>query len=315
MEIPVYLFTGFLESGKTTFIQEVMEGDDFNAGERTLLLLCEEGEEELYPKRFFNGGKNVFIETIDSEEELTRERLESLQKEHKIERVVVEYNGMWMMDRLAQNCPPEWIVYQEMMFADARTFLTYNQNMRQLMFDKMSTADLIVFNRCERDIPKEEFHKTVRIANRKAQILYEYGPDDVEMDNIEDPLPYDMGADIIEIKDEWFAEWYRDINENAADYEGKTLTVKGRSVLGGGLDKDSFVFGRHIMTCCVEDIQFGGLVCRWKDAESKLEHGGWVMITAVVRNEYHEMYGEEGPVLCCTSVEPAQEANPEVAEF
>ena len=46
MEIPVYLFTGFLEAGKTRFIQETLEDERFNAGERTLLLLCEEGVEE-----------------------------------------------------------------------------------------------------------------------------------------------------------------------------------------------------------------------------------------------------------------------------
>ena len=45
-EIPVYAFTGFLDSGKTKFIQETLEDERFNAGERTLVLLFEEGEEE-----------------------------------------------------------------------------------------------------------------------------------------------------------------------------------------------------------------------------------------------------------------------------
>ena len=45
-EIPVYLFVGFLESGKTKFIQETFEDPNFDSGDKTLLLVCEEGEEE-----------------------------------------------------------------------------------------------------------------------------------------------------------------------------------------------------------------------------------------------------------------------------
>ncbi len=313
MEIPVYLFTGFLESGKTTFIQEAMEGDDFNAGERTLMLICEEGEEEYHPSRFF--GTNVYLETIEDEEELTQEYLHQLQLKHRVERVVVEYNGMWSLDTLYQNMPDEWVTYQEMMFADARTFLTYNQNMRQLVFDKLKSAELVVFNRCSRDFDKMAFHKIVRGANRKSQILYEYGKDDVELDQIPDPLPFDLNAPLVEIGDDAYAEWYRDINDEEEKYQGKVLRIKGRSVLGGGLPDDKFVFGRHVMTCCVEDIQFAGLVCTWKDAATTLEHGGWVTIEAEVSIQYDEMYGEKGPVLCCRKVEPAEEAVPEVAQF
>lgn len=313
MEIPVYLFTGFLESGKTTFIQEALEGDDFNAGERTLFLLCEEGEEEYHPSRFF--GTNVFFETIDEEEALTTEHLRDLQLKHKVERVVVEYNGMWNLDTIYQNMPQEWVTYQEMMFADAGTFLAYNQNMRQLVFDKLKSAELVVFNRCQRGFDKMEFHKIVRAANRKSQILYEYGKDDVEMDQIEDPLPFDLNAPVIEIEDNAYAEWYRDINEEQDKYDGKVIKVKGRSVLGGGMADDHFVFGRHVMTCCVEDIQFAGLVCRWDNAANILEHGGWVSITAKVKVEFDDVYGEEGPVLYCSEVTEAEEADPEVAQF
>lgn len=315
MEIPVYLFTGFLESGKTSFIQEALEGEDFNSGERTLLLLCEEGEEEYHPARFF--GTNVFIETIDEEFDITPERLEVLQKKHDAERVIVEYNGMWSLDTLYMNMPESWLAYQETMFADATTFMTYNQNMRQLVFDKLKSAELVVFNRCSRDgkMDKMEFHKIVRAANRRSQILYEYSKDDVEVDDIADPLPFDVEADEFTVGDDAFAEWYRDINEEQDKYDGKIITIKGRSVTGGGLPDDKFVFGRHVMTCCVEDIQFAGLVCKWKDAASKLEHGGWVTVTAKVFIEYDEVYGEAGPVLYCLKVEEAEEANPEVAQF
>ena len=320
MEIPVYLFTGFLESGKTKFIQEALEGSDFNAGERTLLLLCEEGEEEYNPEEFF--GKNVFIERIESEEELEREHLSKLQKLHKVERVVVEYNGMWLMERLFSALPEGWVIYQEVTFADANTFLSYNQNMRQLVFDKLKTAELVVFNRCDRasftNEVKQEFHKIVRVANRKNQIIYEYGPDDAEPDTIVDPLPFDIDAKEIVVEEDAFAEWYRDINEEQDKYDGKIIKVKGRCALGGGLPEGTFVFGRHVMTCCIEDIQFAGLLCKW-DRINKVKHGGWVDITAEVKVEYSVVYGDGdegvGPVLYCKAVKASLPADPEVATF
>ena len=325
MEIPVYLFTGFLESGKTTFIQEALEGPDFNMGERTLFLLCEEGETEYHPSKFF--GTNVFFETVEDEEDLSEELLVSLQKKHRVERVIVEYNGMWGLDSFYRAMPAEWLTYQEMMFADARTFLSYNQNMRQLVFDKLKSAELVVFNRCDRkkmDEVDEEgvstkmrFHKIVRVANRKSQVLYEYGENDVEMDTIQDPLPFDTEQPVITIRDDWYAEWYRDINEDQQKYDGKILHLKGRLVNGGGIPKNKFVFGRHVMTCCVEDIQFAGLVCKWTDEAASFGNGDWVTVSAKVRIEDDPVYAGEGPgpVLYCTEVKKAAPAVPEVATF
>ena len=87
-DVPVYLFTGFLEAGKTKFIQETLEDDRFHKGERTLLLLCEEGEEVYEPVRFCAG--NVYVRNVDEEAELTRDYLLALQDELNTERVLVE---------------------------------------------------------------------------------------------------------------------------------------------------------------------------------------------------------------------------------
>ena len=89
-KIPVYLFTGFLEGGKTHIIQESMEDQRFNSGEKTLMILCEEGEEELDLDRFW--GKNCYLELIDDPTQLTRDYLTLLYKKHKIDRVIIEYN-------------------------------------------------------------------------------------------------------------------------------------------------------------------------------------------------------------------------------
>lgn len=311
-EIPVYLFTGFLDAGKTTFIQETMEDPAFNDGQRTLLLVCEEGEAEYSPVKF--ASSNVRTVTVEEEEDLTTDFLEKIQKESRCEKVVVEYNGMWMLDTLYNNMPEGWVVYQEMTFADAETFLMYNDNMRNLTVDKMKSTETIVFKHFTKDMDKMPYHKIVRTINRRCDIIYEYGSDNIELDNIEDPLPFDINAPVIEIQDKDYAMWYSDMNDDEEKYYGKTVKFKGRTLLGGGLDDDEFVIGRHIMTCCVQDIQFGGLVAKYADSQS-LEHGGWAVITAKIQKEYNKMYQSEGPVYHVINLEKCQAPEEEVATF
>ena len=310
--VPVYLFTGFLEGGKTKFIQETLEDKRFCNGERTLLLVCEEGEEEYAPEQFATD--TVEIRVVETPEELTTEHLQAWYKETRAERVVIEYNGMWLLDALYQAMPQDWVVYQEFMFADARTFLSYNSNMRQLCFDKMKSAELVVFNRFERSMDKMEFHKIVRGASRRADIAYELVGGKVEYDEIQDPLPFDLNAPIVEIGDDDYAEWYRDMSEEPKKYEGKTLRFKCRALVRQKLGKGSFVVGRHVMTCCVEDIQFAGLVCQWDKADT-VKDDTWMILTARMNFKFSRAYGRKGPVLTYVSHEPCERPEKDVATF
>ena len=174
---------------------------------------------------------------------------------------------MWMLDLLYQAMPENWAVYQEFMFADATTFLSYNNNMRQLVYDKLKSCELVVFNRFQPDMDKMAFHKIVRGASRRSDIAYEYANGKVVYDDIQDPLPFDVNAPVIQINDEDYALWYRDMSEEPKKYEGKTVKFKCRALKRGKLPKGCFVVGRHVMTCCVEDIQFAGLVCQWDKAD------------------------------------------------
>jgi uncharacterized repeat protein (TIGR03943 family) len=158
------------------------------------------------------------------------------------------------------------------------------------------------------------YHKEVRIANRRNMIVYEYAPNDIEPDDIIDPPPYDMNAAQIKIQDDWYAEWYRDINENEDDYDGKTFVIKGRVALSDELPAGQFAFGRHVMTCCEADIQFAGLLAYYSGAE-ELKVGDWVEITAKVRCEYTDAYQEKGPVLYIKKLEKCEACDPEVATF
>ena len=312
-QIPVYAFTGFLDSGKTKFIQETFEDPRFNAGERTLVLIFEEGEEEYdlstYPK------KNVYLEVLD-QQTVTTEELKALQKKYKAERVVAELNGMQQVGDLYMRFPDSWAIAQEVMFADATTFMTYNANMRNLVMDKLMGAQMVVFNRMAPGQDVMPFHKLARAANRRIDILYDYTDGTTKFDEIEDPLPFDINAPVIEIKDEDYALWYRDVSEEPQKYDGKTVHFKGQVAM---LRKDKngmFAPGRFVMTCCVEDIQFCGIPCRYAGAGS-LESRSWVWVTAKIGAEKHPLYkGDVGPVLTAISVETgAEPADPDVATF
>ena len=312
-QIPVYAFTGFLDSGKTKFIQETLEDPRFNAGERTLVLIFEEGEEEYdlstYPK------KNVYLEVLD-QQTVTTEELKALQKKYKAERVVAELNGMQQVGDLYMRFPDSWAIAQEVMFADATTFMTYNANMRNLVMDKLMGAQMVVFNRMAPGQDVMPFHKLARAANRRIDILYDYTDGTTKFDEIEDPLPFDINAPVIEIKDEDYALWYRDVSEEPQKYDGKTVHFKGQVAMLRRDKNGMFAPGRFVMTCCVEDIQFCGIPFRYAGAGS-LESRSWVWVTAKIGAEKHPLYkGDVGPVLTAISVETgAEPADPDVATF
>ena len=274
-DVPVYLFTGFLEAGKTKFIQETLEDKRFNSGEKTMLLLCEEGEEEYDISAM--PCQEIYIRTIEEPEELNPAHLQELLKECGATRVVLEYNGMWQLQQLFQNLPDDWAVYQEMFFADATTFLQYNANMRSLVVDKLNTCELVVFNRFGKDMDKMEFHKIVRGVSRRTDIAYEYADGHVEYDEIEDPLPFDVNAPVIRLA-------------------------------------NTFAVGRHVMTCCVEDITYSCVVAEWEKA-SVLQTRQWVQVTGKIHVQKHKLYRGKGPVLQVQEVVMTSAPEQEVATF
>jgi len=293
-EIPVYLITGFLESGKTTFLQETLSDEGFYQGETTLVILCEEGEEELDPSVYHSD--KVFLETVDSPELLTAEYLEALEKKHGADRVMLEYNGMWLLDNLYRVMPKHWLVYQEVMFVDGSTFTEYNANMRQLVVDKLQSADPVIFNRVSPDADVMTYHKAVRGVSRSARIVYEYTDGTIEPDEIEDPLPFDINAPVVTVGDDDFAYFYRDMSEELLKYQGKTVSFTGICVKDDNFPKDTVAIGRQMMICCADDISYRGFAVKTPMAKD-LKTGMWVKITAKVVIEANPLYQGKGPVL------------------
>ena len=307
-ETPVYLFLGFLESGKTKFIQETLEDPRFMTGEKTLLLVCEEGEEE-YETIKFAGAESVELVVLDEKDQLTEAYLTELQLKYGAERVVVEYNGTWMLEDFFNAMPEGWMVNQIMTFFDSNTFLNYNANMRQFTFDKIQDTQLVVFNRFDDTMDKMEFHKIVRGISRRCDIVYEHADGKADFDDIEDPLPFDINADVIVIEDKDYAFFYRDLTENLEAYIGKTVKFKGLVATDKRLAPEDIVVGRHVMTCCADDIQYCGLACVLPQAMD-LQPRDWVMITAKVQFQKHRIYKGKGPVLVAQRViigEPPEE--------
>ncbi len=310
-EVPVYLFLGFLEAGKTKFIQETMEDPRFDSGERTLLLVCEEGEEEYDPSRF--AVRDFGVETVD-ESGLTVENFTLLAKKHRVDRVVVEWNGMMLLDKFFEAMPDGWLIAQVMTFFDSNTFLAYNKNMRQLVFDKMQYADMVVFNRFSDEFSQEEFHKIVRGVSRRPGIVYEYVGGRAVYDEIVDPLPYDLNAKIIEIEDRDYAFFYRDLTEDMQKYAGKMVSFKGMVAVDKRMKFGTIVVGRHIMTCCEADIAFSGLVVKHA-SNLPLKTRDWVKLTARIDIAYDKIYGQEGPVLKATALDHCEPPEQELATF
>ncbi len=312
MMLPVFLFTGFLDAGKTTFLQSMLEDPGFNEGQRTLVLLCEEGEEELVPSRF--SINNVTIHTVENLSDLTPNNLSLWQRKAAATRVMIEYNGMWQMNDLFDRLPENWGIAQETMLVDASTIAAFNANMRQLVVDKLNTAELVIFTRVEPEQDKMELHKLVRGVSRGAQIVYDLTDGTSVEDDIEDPLPFDINADIIEIADRDYALFYRDLVDEPDKYEGKVVRYKGLCANNMRMPKDTFLAGRHIMTCCEADIAYCPLVCRYDRAKS-VRHKSWGIVEGRINVKFSNIYGKKGPIVTVRSFVPATEPEQPVATF
>jgi hypothetical protein len=261
---------------------------------------------------------NIYTERIEEESQLKPDYLKSLLKKHRCSYVMVEYNGMWLLDNLYNNLPDGWMVAQEFLFVDSTTFRSYNNNMRQLMVDKLRSCELAVFNRfpAEDEELKLLAHKVVRAVNRRCDIAFETADGKITYDDIELPLPYDLEAETVVIEDQDYAIFFQHMMENPRMYEGKKLQLKAKAITKTRKMRPGYFYiGRDVMTCCIDDIQFCGIPCRYTGSR-ELESRAWVQVTAKISAEKHRLYkGEVGPLLTAISVVPAQPAEPDFATF
>ena len=312
-DVPVYLITGFLESGKTQFLDFTIHQSYFQIPDKTLLILCEEGEEE-YDEESLKK-MNTVIEIIEDPEDFNADTLQMLNKKHQPGRVLVEYNPLWSVDKFYQtDMPRYWDLAQHIVTVDASTFQIYMNNMKSLFMEMIRNADLVIFNRCQDEHPLANFRRSVKVVNSRAEVVFEN--EEGEMDDIfQDEMPFDINAPIIEIPPEDYGIWFVDAMDHPENYEGKTVKFKARVMKPRGMGSKFFVPGRVAMTCCADDTTFLGYVCKSAYAP-KLTPGEWVEVTAKVgiekRNEYQ---GEEGIVLDAEHVEQCDPLEDEMVYF
>lgn len=305
----VYIINGFLESGKTEFITYTLAQPYFQMRGKTLILLCEEGEVE-YDEALLKRSRSV-VEVIEDEADFTPNRLIELEKKHKPERIIIEYNGMWNFKNM--KLPWHWKVEQQITTIDGSTFPMYYTNMRSLLAEMIRNSEMIIFNRCDGIQDLSSYKRNVKAVNPKAEIIFEDANGEIN-EIMEDDLPYDLKAEVLKLDDYGYGIWYLDSMEHMERYAGKTVEFVAMVLRPESFPKGYFVPGRMAMTCCADDMAFLGYACEYAGAEN-LSQKEWVKVRAKVEKEYWEDYRGEGPVLHAVSVEKTKAPKNEVISF
>lgn len=307
---PVYIINGFLESGKTEFISYTLAQPYFQIRGKTLLIVCEEGEIEYDPQVLKKS--RTILEVIDEEEEFTPEKLIELEKEYKPERIVIEYNGMWNCKDM--KLPWHWTVEQQITIVNGATFQNYFNNMKSLLAEQLRKSELIIFNRCDGlNEQLGNYKRNVKALNPQADIIFEDKDGEINQ-LLEEDLPFDLNAPVIELDNYGYGIWYLDSMDNLGRYLGKTVKFTAMVLKPKEFPKNNFVPGRMAMTCCADDMAFLGFACEYEKAE-ELANKSWVEVTAVVDKAYRPEYKGEGPFLRAVSVEPGKKPKKEVIDF
>ncbi|MBR3039661.1 MAG: GTPase [Lachnospiraceae bacterium] len=303
---PVFIINGFLESGKTEFIKFTIQQEYFKTNGKTLILLCEEGENE-YEQELLNR-TNTVVELIEKKEDFIGSTLINLEKKHRPERIIIEYNGMWPMDSL--KLPWHWKVNQQITIINAATWPMYYTNMRSMIGDMVRKSELIVFNRCDGIKELASYKRNMRALNRDAEIIFEDSKGEVTA-TMEEELPFDVSKEQIELTEATYGIWFFDMLDTPDRYEDKIVKFLAHVAKPNGFHEGCFVPGRHAMTCCAEDIAFLGFVAKY-DKASEIEDGKWYTVTAKVKHEFWADYKGEGPVLYVSDITPAAAPKEEI---
>lgn len=289
-ECLVYLFTGFLESGKTTLIQETLKDDGFNTGdEKTLILLCEEGE-VCYTKRLAEQ-VHATVVSVNDPKKLTAPFLAKCEQLFHPDRVMIEYNGMWSVDQfLDVELPLRWILVQILSTVDASTFAMYLANMRSILYEQLRHSETIIFNRCDSSTDMLYLRNNIKAMNKRAQLIYESREGTI-LSAQEEQLPFDVSADHIELQDYDYGIWYMDALEHPRKYEGKTIAYNVKVYPVDLYKSNAYVTGREAMVCCSDDTSLIGLWVYTKQLKPKAL--SWIHLYGRIRVEFDEDYGGE----------------------
>lgn len=311
-EIPVYLFTGFLDSGKTSFILDTLSQDYFATGEKTLLIACEEGELEYDIEYLIK--QNVYVEYVNEEEDLTNDLFEKWDEAHKPKRVLIEYNGMWNTESIMEDIyPSSWVLTQVISTVEYPTFNMFWNNMRSLVINQLTMSDMIIFNRCDETTNRNELRRNMKLFNKKAQVAYDW-VEGFDGSAMVEEMPYDITAPEIKLEDDDFGFFYMDAMENPDKYAGKIINLNCVFYRPKRYSMNEFVAGRFAMTCCADDITFLGIVSE-SESDVDFEERQWINITVEVKVKYVKEYKDMGPVFVLRDAKPAVKPDDDLIYF
>lgn len=303
MPSPVYLITGFLDSGKTTLIKETLEDSSFMENvERTLIIQFEEGEEEFEPKWCLD--HSVFVESLDDVSVLTTEKMKELDTLYHPSQVFIEWNGSVALSTdLFNNVPEYWPLVEILSTVDATTFPNYITNMRSILFEQLRYSDVVIVNRCLPDTNGSMLRGNIKAINQRCQIFYE-GEHGQPANLKNGVLPFSMDDDPIVIKDEDYGIWYMDCCDNPGKYNQKHIVVRGFYAENIKGMKQSFILGRRAMVCCEQDTSLCSFtVTGVRINEMKL--GSWYEVEGTLK-ELEMDNGQSTVVLYASRVQEIQ---------
>lgn len=310
--VSVFVITGFLESGKTSFIDYTLRQDYFQTDGTTLLLVCEEGEVEYNAAQLLKFGTVVIH--VAKKEDLTLEFLRGLEFQYKPERVMIEFNPLWNVRELwERKLPRGWAIEQQIVMIDAGTYDVYSRNMKSLFVEMSQRADMMVFNRATPDMPLASYRRGVKVVNPGCEVVFEQADGEI-IDIFESGVPYDMKADPIVIDDVDYGIFYVDLRDNPKDYVGRRVQFLGKALKSRSKEDGYFVPARQAMTCCAEDIQYIGYLCKAPEG-TKIRIGSWYKVTARVAMEKNPVYRGEGIVFYAEKAEECRGPQVELVYF
>lgn len=316
MKTPVFIINGFLESGKTSFIQDTLASEDFNDGASTLVIACEEGMEE-YDAELMSK-LNATVSVVDSLEDLTKDYFIKASNKCKAERIFVEYNGMWKLEEFIDKIPKFMEVVQIITLVNAETYDMYLANMKQVMMEQYKLTEMVIFNRCTKDSDRAAYRRSVKAVNGRAQVYFESS--DGSSNEINEILPFDISGPEVVISDEDYGLWYMDAMDNPEKYEGKIIRTKAVVYKPKEYSKvNAFIPGRFAMTCCADDIRYIGIKCFYDDNIAKQLAGykdrDFINLVARAKVEFVKEYDDKGVVLYAEDISCAEKPEDDLVYF
>ena len=298
--LPIFIINGFLEAGKTQFMKFTMQQEYFQTDGNTLLIVCEEGEEE-YDKELLES-THTTVKYIDDISDFTKEKMVEFTKEVDPERILIEWNGLWEQDKI--QIPDIWYVNQMITIYDTSTLDLYikNKDLKAYMGKMLKDSELVICNRAD-NIDEEilsTYHLQIKAMAPNAEIIFEGEEGEITGD-FSINLPYNLDDSKLVIKPEEYGIFYVDAMDRTEKYDGKEVEFVAQVVRPDGIGDDILIPGRRAMTCCEADIQFLGFVCHYKGAKN-FKNKDWVKVKGKIKYEMSPQYRAKGPVIYANDI-------------